>query len=151
MQDFIKWREDWLLGIEILDAQHLGLADCLNRLVRECSRINESENTDDAERLDVLKSLTDELYLKTKEHFKDEEALMLSEEYPGYTSHAREHVMLLAELKSTFDPRLKEGCKNIDPEILNDLKYWFVAHVSCSDQEFADYLLMKENPDHNSN
>ena len=143
MPEFIKWRDEWLLGVDTLDAEHRDLADCLNRLVRECLHGNNSDTKGSNKRTSVLKSLLDELYLKTKDHFSHEEAIMREEKYPGYNSHAREHAMLLGELKSTFAAKVKDGCSNIDPDILSELKYWFIAHVSRSDREFADYLDIK--------
>ena len=140
MQEFIKWRDEWSLGVDTLDAQHRDLADCLNRLVRECLHGHRSENKGSIKTSLVIQSLLDELYRKTKEHFSYEEAMMREEKYPGYISHAREHAMLLGELKSTFTAKVKEGCSDIDPELLSELKYWFIAHVSRSDREFADFL-----------
>lgn len=35
MEDFLKWRESWLTGIEALDIQHAELATCLNSMDQE--------------------------------------------------------------------------------------------------------------------
>ena len=141
MEGFIKWRDELLLGIETLDNQHRVLADCLNRLVQACSCDGQPDAADKARKMKVLEGLTEELYSITKEHFMAEEAMMRNESYPGYASHAREHVMLLAELKSTFARKLREGCCDMNPEVLRSLKSWFVIHVARSDREFADFLL----------
>lgn len=141
MKPFLSWRDEWLLGIEALDNQHRQLADCLNRLVVECSCENEPTDRDRAEKRSAVRALLDELYQQTRAHFEFEEAMMRRCGYPGYPSHAREHVMLLAELKSTFISALREGCCDMNPEILQALKSWLVAHVALTDREFADYLL----------
>jgi len=80
------------------------------------------------------------LYNDTRDHFRFEEAMMKKAVYPGYASHAHEHAMLLAELKSTFSGRLEKGSCSMDPEILKALKSWFIGHVSRSDREFANYV-----------
>ena len=140
MEEFISWRDDWRLGIELLDEQHQLLADCLNRVVRQCS-CTEDDDARDREKLRLrLGALLDELYAKAKRHFKKEEALMLEHGYPAYASHQREHVMLLAELKSTFITRFEQGCCHMDPAVFKALKSWFIAHVIRSDRDFADFI-----------
>jgi len=144
MEPFIKWRDEWRLGIEALDDQHRILSNSLNQLVQTCQGSDTLTDDEKAKRRKVLGELLDDLYRKTSEHFSYEEALMQKEAYPGYAAHAREHVMLLAELKSTFAERLKSGCCNMDPDILKSLKSWFIVHVSSSDREFASYMQTRE-------
>ena len=143
MVPFLTWSDDWLLGIETLDNQHKLLADCLNKLVVECKRETDGSTESLEKRKQVLASLFNDLYITTKKHFSLEEALMRNEEYPLYATHAREHLMLIAELKATFDQGMRNGCCNLNPDILRDLKSWLIAHVSRSDRHFADFLLEK--------
>ncbi len=140
MEEFISWRDDWRLGIQLLDEQHKLLADCLNRVVRQCSCVENGEERDREKLGRRLGELLDELYAKARQHFKKEEALMLERGYPGYASHQREHVMLLAELKSTFLTQFEQGCRHMDPAVFKALKSWFIVHVIRSDREFADFL-----------
>jgi hemerythrin len=129
------------LGIDTLDEQHKELVECVNRLVRECSCTRMPEGEAAREKRAKVGALLDELYDSTRAHFVFEEDLMIREEYPLYSMHAREHVMLLAELKSTFASQLRAGCCNMSVEILAALKTWFVVHVSRGDRAFASYLL----------
>ena len=141
MEEFISWRDDWRLGIRLLDEQHRLLADCLNRVVRQCSCTEEEDDERHREELRRrLGALLDELYATAKQHFKKEEALMLERGYPAYAAHLREHVMLLAELKSTFINRFEQGCCHMDPAVFKALKSWFIVHVIRSDREFADFI-----------
>jgi hemerythrin-like metal-binding protein len=140
---FITWSDDWLLGIDALDNQHKVLADCINKLVVECRQAEAATTESVEERKERLAGLFNELYTTTKKHFSLEEAFMRHEGYPFYTAHAREHVMLIAELKATFVNSLKEGCSNLNHDILTALKSWLIAHVSHSDRDFANFLLEK--------
>ena len=140
MERFIQWPDEWLLGIDILDRQHRALAEQLNRLVQECSCEKEADRQDDEQRRTRMPALLDELYALTREHFSDEEAIMLKEGYPGYGAHAREHAMLLAELKSTFAGKLEQGCCNMKPGVIKALRSRFIVHVARCDREFADYV-----------
>ncbi|HEC06200.1 MAG TPA: bacteriohemerythrin [Thiolapillus brandeum] len=143
MTAFLTWNKDWLLGIDALDSQHKVLADRLNRLVVECRHTGAAPTEKNGHSRDLLARLFQELYITTKEHFSFEEALMCAEDYPGLAAHAREHVMLIAELKSTFVNGVKEGRCKLDPEFLQALKSWLIAHVTHSDREFAEFLKEK--------
>lgn len=145
MESKFKWRDEWLLGIPALDSQHRRLADCLNRTVTECTRLhghngagNGSEN--DVEGKQALMKLLDELCASARAHFSIEEDMMLAANYPRYADHRREHVMLLAELTSTFAAPIRDGHCNMNPETLRALKSWFIVHVAHSDRQFANWL-----------
>ena len=143
MGAFITWSDDWLLGIDTLDNQHKVLADCINKLVAECKQAGTVTPESAEQRKARLAGLFNELYTTAKRHFSLEEALMRHEGYPSYSAHAREHVMLIAELKATFVNSLKEGCSTLNHDILTALKSWLIAHVSRSDRDFANFLLEK--------
>jgi hemerythrin len=144
MEDFISWREDWRLGIRVLDEQHQQLADCLNRLVHQCSRTEQAQEVEKEQARRRLGELLDELYTRAKRHFSNEEAMMLEQGYPGYASHLQEHVMLLAELKTTFINRFAQGCCHMDPQVFKALKSWYIVHVIRSDRDFANYVLKSD-------
>ncbi len=145
MEGIFKWRDEWLLGIPTLDEQHRVLADCLNRLVSECARLHGPDGDEhDPVQKEVLVQLMENLSERTRRHFAVEEEMMQDAGYPGYASHQREHVMLLAELKSTFAARVRDGRCSMDPELLKALKSWFIVHVVSSDREFAQWLGERE-------
>jgi hemerythrin len=139
----MTWSDDWLLGIDALDSQHKVLADSINRLVVECKQAQAAPPEEVEKRKVVLAQLVNDLYTTTKKHFSFEEALMRDEGYPSYAAHAREHVMLIAELKATFINGLTEGRCNLKPDILQALKSWLIVHVSHSDRDFANFLREK--------
>jgi hemerythrin len=143
VQDFLSWREEWRVGIPMVDRQHRVLADCLNRLVKHYSLEASADQESGSDGRRQLGQLLDELYATAREHFRREEALMLGLSYPGYGSHLREHAMLLAELKSTFLNRFTQSWRDVDAALLSALRSWFISHVLRSDREFADYLLVR--------
>ena len=150
MEPFIHWRDDWLMNIEVLDNQHKLLADSVNRLVRACQAESAPDSSDEEQRRINLTALMDELYRETSEHFRTEEALMKKQAYPGYASHAREHTMLLAELKSTFSEPLQSADCGLKLDIIKSLKSWFIAHVSSSDRRFAEYVKSRDSAKNHS-
>jgi hemerythrin len=139
MEDFFKWRDDWVLHVDAIDNQHKVIAECLNEIAHLCLAGNNRTAPED----ERLAGLLDRLYADTRQHFSDEERLMLESRYPGYTLHEHEHIMLLAELKN-YNDGIKNGSEQLDIDILSSLKAWFITHITHSDKEFASYLL--DNP-----
>ncbi len=135
MRPFLIWREDWLLGHEMLDEQHLALADTMNEL--HCFLVRD-ENKHHAGMNQLCKQLAD-LREMTRRHFQDEEELMQEHGYPELIEHRREHVLLLAELQDCIR-EIEAGSKPFTLETLTALKHWQIDHVLNSDRELADYL-----------
>ena len=134
MRPFLVWRDDWLLGHESVDEQHLAVADKLNDLHRflvqeRCG-------------LDQLCLKLAELLEMTRRHFQDEEALMEAHGYPGLKAHHREHAMLLAEMQE-YMREIEAGRRAFSLQTLTALKYWQIDHVLNSDQEFVAYLVAR--------
>ncbi|MGD8913602.1 MAG: bacteriohemerythrin [Candidatus Thiodiazotropha sp.] len=137
MKPFLIWRDDWLLGFEHLDEQHLELVDALNNLHRFFLQVKEKRvcagmNTI-CRQLSVLRDLT-------HHHFQTEEALMQRFGFPGLADHHREHVMLLAELQLHIR-EIEAGSKPFTLGTLTALKHWQIDHLLYSDRKFADYLM----------
>ena len=144
MKKFFEWRNEWSLGIEIIDRQHRQLAVMLNKIVE--LYLNNGGQTDPEQRSNQLHEQLKIFYEKVREHFNDEEDLMLKANYPGHTEHARDHLMLLAELKQ-YIRHIEEGLDNINIGTLDSLKIWFNSHIIGSDKEFADFLQVHSQDD----
>jgi len=139
MEDFLKWRDSWLTGIETLDAQHAELAAYLNRIAKICFHDGQPDPAGSPGGTDQPDNMATRLYDMTKQHFQHEEQLMLDAGYPNYPAHAQEHSMLLAELKLMIRTRFKADCEKIDCETLKALKSWFIVHMAHSDKMFARF------------
>ncbi|MCK5387613.1 MAG: hemerythrin family protein [Gammaproteobacteria bacterium] len=137
MKKFLEWQHDWSLGIEIIDRQHRQLAVMFNKIAE--LYLNNDGQTDSEQRSNQLHEQLNIFFDKVCEHFNDEEDLMLKANYPGHTEHAREHLMLRAELKQ-YIRHIEEGLDHINIGTLNSLKVWFISHIISSDKEFADFL-----------
>jgi len=137
MKNFFEWRNDWSLGIEIIDRQHRQLAVMLNKIAE--LYLNDSGQTDSEQRSNQLHEQLNIFFEKVREHFNDEEDLMIKANYPGHTEHARDHLMLRAELKH-YIRHIEEEPDHINIGALNSLKAWFISHIISSDKEFADFL-----------
>ena len=137
MKKFFEWRNEWSLGIEIIDRQHRQLAEMFNKIVE--LYLNNGGQTDSEQRSNQLHEQLNIFYEKVREHFNDEEGLMLKANYPGHTEHARDHLMLRAELKQ-YIRHIEQELDHINIGTLDSLKVWFISHIISSDKEFADFL-----------
>ncbi|MCW9013171.1 MAG: hemerythrin family protein [Gammaproteobacteria bacterium] len=137
MKKFFKWRNEWSLGIEVMDLQHRQLAEILNKIVE--LYLTNGEQTDLTQRSNQLHEQLNIFYDQVKKHFYDEEDLMHKTNYSGHTDHAHEHLMLLAELKH-YLREVEEKQDDINTDTLSSLKTWFISHIIESDKEFADFL-----------
>lgn len=95
--------------------------------------------TGSEQRSNQLNELLNIFYEQVKAHFNDEEELMLKANYAGHADHAREHLMLLAELKR-YHRHIEEELDNINIDTLSSLKSWFISHILSNDKEFADFF-----------
>jgi hemerythrin len=120
MEDFFKWRDDWVLHVDAIDNQHKVIAECLNEIAHLCLAGNNRTAPED----ERLAGLLDRLYADTRQHFSDEERLMLESRYPGYTLHEHEHIMLLAELKN-YNDGIKNGSEQLSLIVIRSLPLTF--------------------------
>ncbi|MEW7986183.1 MAG: bacteriohemerythrin [Candidatus Thiodiazotropha sp.] len=134
MKRFLTWRDDWYLGIDEIDQQHLHLVELVNQVADSVMTQN-SESNDDGGAMRLVLQLQEE----TRQHFRDEEAFMRNHEYPQVSSHHREHALLQAEL-SDLIREIEEGKRRLDIETLTSLKYWLIDHVIDSDMDIARHM-----------
>ncbi|MCU7876925.1 MAG: hemerythrin family protein [Candidatus Thiodiazotropha sp. (ex Lucinoma borealis)] len=134
MKKFLQWRDDWYLGVDEIDQQHLALVDLVNRIAQS---LEDSEQPSGSKKtaMDLLLLLQDE----TRSHFKDEEDFMRIHDYPEQRSHHREHALLQAELRDLIR-EVEEQERLLDLDILISLKHWLINHVIDSDLEIACHL-----------
>lgn len=135
MRPFLVWRDDWLLGHEMLDEQHLVLANTMNEL--HCFLAGD-HNRPHAGMEQLLQRLS-RLMEMTRCHFQEEEGLMQEQDYPWLAEHHREHAMLLAEMQECIR-EIESGSRPFSLEALTALKHWMIDHVLNSDRHFAEYL-----------
>jgi hemerythrin-like metal-binding protein len=144
VENFLKWRQEWLLGIKPLDKQHQRLAERIDQLARLYIRATRNPEGAGDSRMKLIGRLN-LLYGECEQHFRDEEKRMLDSGYHGYKNHAYAHVMFLAELKGCCQ-RVTTGNEELDMGTLYSLKTWFITHI-LDDMEFASYVHATEAGD----
>ncbi len=138
MSSPLTWRDEWLLGIGRLDADHREMVRLFNRLI-EVGRDPGGRGSDPHEAgwnglLDRLQDLIDHL----RRHFVTEEAFLRGIGYPECSTHANEHALHIAELVDLHRRLSVTKAPRIDEEGLEALKEWLFDHID-EDRGFARY------------
>jgi hemerythrin len=121
----IEWKDRYRIGDPEIDAQHQAWFGKINDFL--------SANGKEALTLCEMK-----MYQYTRVHFKHEETLMRSINYPGLSDHISKHNELLSHLNG-----LSEQIANETIDLVkwrNFLSSWLIHHIAVTDQALASYI-----------
>jgi len=146
MTAFLTWRDDLLMGIDVLDADHQQMVMLLNLLVAageappDPPALDDNpESTSQTPAVAALEHL-DALIAHVRDHFEREEAFLRAIGYPGYVDHKREHTMQMAEFVDLRRRLADETTRYVDPDTVQGIRNWFFNHVIAEDREYAAYF-----------
>ncbi len=146
MTAFLTWRDDLLMGIDVLDADHQQMVRLLNLLVAAGepppdppAPDGDPEPTSQRPAAAALQHL-DDLIAHVRGHFEREEAFLRAIGYPDYVDHKREHAMQMAEFVDLRRRLAEETTRYIDPETVQEFRHWFFNHVIAEDRKYAAYF-----------
>ena len=124
----IKWRDDYSVGVGIIDGQHRHFIKIADRLYRCITENN----------VKCYPEILKELQNYADFHFSTEERYFEEFKYGGAAEHKAEHDKLRARVsKFTHD----EGELLIDGyKLLEFLEEWLVNHLEKMDKKFATFL-----------
>lgn len=126
------WSSRYATGIELVDAQHQGLFEAVNKLADSFREGNAPNH--------VVESL-DFLVAYTVEHFQTEEGFMREDGYPGLPVHVEEHAQLMRQV-SELQARLVAG-QAVTMDVTIFLVEWLTTHISGSDMRYAEFVRAK--------
>lgn len=131
MADFIEWDAKYDVGVEYVDKQHKHLIDLMNQLYDAC--LGEKGALDQKFK-EVMKELVD--YVMT--HFKDEEKIMESINYPKLKEHRQKHESFVKEMLDTVNA-YTNGKQLVPNTFVRFLRDWLFNHILIEDKEWALY------------
>src|SRR5574343_796415 len=115
-----NWRNDFEIGNTIIDQQHKHLFEVANQIF-------------EAHDKQSMFNCTLKLFHYIREHFKDEERLMLKIGYPHYESHVQAHEQILLKLEE-IGIHFKDA--DFDTNELNELMAdWLLTHILKEDMK----------------
>jgi len=123
-----------LLGVAIIDEQHLKIVSMLNEMNNALK--HKKTSAEITQLLDAIISFTDY-------HFKTEERLMHEYGYPGEgeINHKKSHEHLMNEVMYLKTQFIQGG----ELVFLQSLKDWFSIHITNVDKPLADYILKEDS------
>lgn len=127
---FVIWKDSWLVGVQVIDAQHKNLVSLLNQLHHSMSAGHGK---------DVLGEILGSLVRYTQSHFATEEQLMQKSGYPDFIAHRREHELLTRQVVD-FQRDFEAGKAGVTVDVMQFLRNWLQTHIRESDQKYAPFL-----------
>lgn len=121
----LKWKSEYNIGNYQIDKEHQKLFEIAQKAIKANTSHDKS---------DELKNIIKELFAYTSKHFINEEKLMLSLNYPDYTSHKEKHATMLSSLNDII---LKFNSLELEKiqKTLGDFIYeYFVRHIITEDK-----------------
>lgn len=126
-----KWKKEYELGIEFIDAQHKKLFSIANAAYELL------HNDLILDKYDKILDIITELKEYTEFHFSSEEQFMLERGYRKFLSHKVEHQDFIAKINEID---LKEVDFQQDSSINQLLEFiynWIVEHILVKDKQYV--------------
>jgi hemerythrin len=129
----LSWKDEYSVGVENIDHQHQHLFEIVNKLIGRPDSSGDSG---------LVSDILTELANYAREHFTDEEKLMLEYGYPELESQKKQHDYFIdttAELSISF----VDNKQTATDEITEFLKLWLTTHILKSDMKYKKFFMEK--------
>ena len=126
----IQWSDSISVNNYVIDNQHKYLIQLVNNLILNSNAKVNSE---------IIGKTLQNLILFTRDHFRDEEALLARHNYPRFEEHKKEHKKFLLKIVG-FCKDVSDGKSTVTEEMISFLVDWFLNHTSVDDQEYKSYI-----------
>jgi hemerythrin len=136
MEMFFEWKDEYRMEIDEVDKQHKKLFD----LGRKVSNL--IQNKDISNQVNAIGEILNELIAYTQEHFNQEEAFMMKQQYIDLATHRMEHDFLRKKL--LYIDNMDLSSHDTIVKLVSFLSDWISEHIIISDMKFKKYLLSQE-------
>ncbi len=113
-----------------MDSQHQELIGLVNQMYRIIT--NEEGNH-------TLEAILHKMSSYAKKHLKDEEALLLSHNYPTFHEHEADHAAYKEKVEVLFS-ELAADRQEVAKELYIFLRSWWLNHIVVKDKEYGLFL-----------
>ena len=127
------WKDAYSVNIGIVDSQHKVLVDLLNELHQAMMTGKGKEQ---------LGNILFKLIKYAQGHFKAEEALMQSKQYPDFANHKAEHDRLTKTVMD-FQAKFSKNEVGLTMEVMDFLRDWLMKHIMGVDKKYGPFLNAK--------
>jgi len=131
--EFFEWKDQYSLGIKLIDDQHKSLIKLINDLHRGLIGGTTNEIIEE-----TLSSLID----YTIYHFNSEEEIFRMFNYPEYHAHKKQHDAL-AQRVLEIQKSISDKSATLSFEVMDFLVDWLTDHILTEDQNYKSYFNAK--------
>ncbi len=131
MEQLSLWREEYRIGVEAIDAQHMELFAKVEGLLQIA--MTEGEENNRKECLELLRFLID----YTVHHFETEEAFQRAQGYVSYEEHIKIHRQFKNTVLLYQEKVEQEFSKETLKKFAGTLMTWLTVHVCGYDRKIA--------------
>lgn len=124
----LKWKEDFSIGIDLIDTQHKHLFEIGN------SAYELLKNDLYVDKYDKILTIIDDLRQYTKYHFKCEENYMSEINSPEYSSQKEEHDAFIKKIDSINLNDIDEDQEKYIENLLAFVFNWILEHIIQKDK-----------------
>lgn len=134
---YFDWKDEYSIGIELIDKQHRRLFEIGKRI------IDLAEAQDGFDHYDEIVEVIQELKEYTVYHFGYEEELMAKFKYENYEKHKFEHFFVVKKIEKfeneDFDEKQDETIMNL----VRFIPDWIANHILHEDMSYKDFFISK--------
>jgi hemerythrin-like metal-binding protein len=134
--DKFLWKESLGTGIDEIDSQNRTLLKCLN----ECTK--KTAFPADVKDFVSLYVLLNELTTHADAHFKSEEELMRSVNYPELELHQQQHRLFVEQVEQ-LRRAVNSGEKPVIAYLAAFLGDWYIRHILVHDRQIGVHMLSR--------
>lgn len=129
-----NFENEFRLGIEEMDNEHIKLVDMLN----EVHALLSEGKRDEARRYfsETLSNYVDE-------HFSDEEQFLERIGFPGLEAHKKIHETFKASFRE-LQPKIESYDEAAFRSALNDTFTWIIVHIGKTDRKYAKFYFAQQ-------
>ncbi|NLW07801.1 MAG: hemerythrin family protein [Clostridia bacterium] len=129
----LTWKDEYAIGVPLIDEQHQRLFAIGNRLY------DLLENYIFDDKYDKIVAILEELKEYARYHFKSEEEYMLQIKYPRYFSQKVEHDDFISKIEQVELQNIDEDQDKYIRDLLNFVFDWILDHIIKKDKAIGSY------------
>jgi len=130
----LKWKDEYSIGIELIDAQHKHIIEIGN------DAFSLLKNKFSLDKYSKIAQVIEDLRQYTRYHFKCEEEYMLKIKYPNYHSQKTEHDDFLKKVYAYNLDGIDQNQDKYIEDLISFILNWIIDHVLQKDKLIKEEL-----------
>ena len=126
----VLWNNSLSVNIKQVDLQHQRLVEMINKLDGSMKKGHSSI---------VITKILNDMVAYSLVHFKMEEELLETYDYPAKEEHIQEHNFFTGKVEE-FINEFNSGSQLLSIDVLNFLTCWLLEHIKIQDKAYSTFL-----------